>query len=99
MIDAMHTVATIEKPDVRGFLHQPDKARGQGTVLTHGAGSNCAAPLLVAVATAFCDAGITVLRCDLPFRQRRPAGPPSPSAAAADRDGLRAAVVALREVV
>jgi predicted alpha/beta-hydrolase family hydrolase len=68
-------------------------------VLTHGAGSNCAAPLLVAVATAFCDAGITVLRCDLPFRQRRPSGPPSPSTAEADRAGLRAAVAALREII
>jgi hypothetical protein len=68
-------------------------------VLTHGAGSDCTAPLLVAVANAFCDAGVTVLRCDLPFRQRRPTGPPSSSAAAADRAGLQSAIAALRDVV
>jgi len=68
-------------------------------VLTHGAGSTCEAPLLIAVASAFCDAGYTVLRCDLPFRQRRPTGPPVPAFAAADREGLRAAVAALRGIV
>jgi hypothetical protein len=65
-------------------------------VLTHGAGGNCNAPLLIEVAGAFAAAGVTVLRCDLPFRQRRPKGPPSPSAAAADRAGLKAAVEAMR---
>jgi predicted alpha/beta-hydrolase family hydrolase len=68
-------------------------------VLTHGAGGNCNAPLLVAVAGAFCAAGLQVLRIDLPFRQRRPSGPPSPSGAAADRAGLRQAVAALRAII
>jgi predicted alpha/beta-hydrolase family hydrolase len=56
-------------------------------------------PLLAAAAEAFAAAGMTVLRCDLPFRQRRPKGPPSPSGAAADRAGLRAALDSLRELV
>jgi uncharacterized protein len=99
IIGAMPAITSFAKPEIRGFLHQPDKALGQGMVLTHGAGSNCAAPLLVAVAAAFCDAGVTVLRCDLPFRQRRRSGPPSRSSAAVDRDGLRDAVAALREIV
>lgn len=89
----------FEKPGIRGFLHRPAEAGGRGLVLTHGAGGNCAAPLLVAAATAFADAGLTVLRCDLPFRQRRPSGPPSPATAAADRAGLADAVEALRELV
>jgi uncharacterized protein len=38
-----------------------------------------------------------VLRCDLAFRRKRPKGPPSPATGAADRDGLRDAVAALRE--
>jgi predicted alpha/beta-hydrolase family hydrolase len=84
---------------VRGFLHRPQGAAGQGLVLTHGAGGNCRAPLLVAAAEAFSAAGLAVLRCDLPFRQRRPSGPPSPSGAAADRAGLREAVIALRGIV
>ncbi len=82
-----------------GFLHTPDAPTGAGLVLTHGAGSNCNAPLLVAVAEAFCAAGIAVLRCDLAFRQARPHGPPYPAMAAQDRAGLARAVQALRERV
>jgi uncharacterized protein len=84
---------------VRGFLHRPAGESGAGLVLTHGAGGNCSSRLLVAAADAFNAAGLCVLRCDLPFRQTRPAGPPSPSGAAADRAGLRAAVEALRGLV
>jgi hypothetical protein len=40
-----------------------------------------------------------VLRCDLPFRQARAVGPPSPATAARDREGLRRAVAALRPFV
>jgi predicted alpha/beta-hydrolase family hydrolase len=45
--------------------------------------------LLLAAAAAFCEANITVLRCDLPFRQERRFGPPFPAQAARDREGLR----------
>jgi predicted alpha/beta-hydrolase family hydrolase len=83
---------------VRGFLHRPDQPSGNAIALSHGAGSNCQAPLLVAVAKQFEAAGFTVLRCDLPFRQARPSGPPSPGGAAADREGLRAAAAALRKI-
>jgi predicted alpha/beta-hydrolase family hydrolase len=65
-------------------------------VLTHGAGGNCEAPLLIAVATAFCRAGVLVLRCDLPFRQRKRFGPPPPATAAENRAGLKDAVGAIR---
>ncbi|HXC40722.1 MAG TPA: alpha/beta family hydrolase [Burkholderiales bacterium] len=75
-------------------MHRTPGARA-GLVLTHGAGSDCRAPLLVAVASAFAQAGLTVLRCDLPFRQARLKGPPHPSKAEGDRAGLRAAVEAL----
>ena len=37
-----------------------------------------------------------MLRCDLPYRQARPAGPPAPAGAARDRAGLRRALEALR---
>lgn len=83
-------------PPVRGFLHLPDAPSGDALVLAHGAGWNCTAPLLVAVATTFAEAGFTVLRCDLPYRQKRPHGPPFPAEAAQDREGLRKAVTALR---
>ena len=95
----MVEVTAFEQPGVRGFLHRPDSAPGRGLVLTHGAGGNCNMPLLVAAANAFAEAGLCVLRCDLPFRQRRPKGPPSPSTAAADRAGLKIAVEAIRGLV
>ena len=95
----MTEIERFQASGVSGFLHRPVSGDGEGLVLTHGAGGNCRTPLLVAAAEAFCAAGITVLRCDLPFRQRRPSGPPSPSGAAADRAGLAAAVAALRGIV
>ena len=82
-------------PAVRGFLHHPRTTCGVGMVLTHGAGSNCQAPMLVAVAVALAEAGFAVLRCDLPYRQERPHGPPSPGGSARDREGLQKAVHAL----
>jgi predicted alpha/beta-hydrolase family hydrolase len=95
----MTSVVPFAAEGVRGFLHRPDGLPGAGLVLTHGAGGNSTAPLLVAAAAAFSAAGLHVLRCDLPFRQRRPSGPPSPAGAAVDRAGLRAAVAALRAIV
>jgi len=81
---------------VRGFLHRPAGPSEDCLVLTHGAGANCDAPLLVALAGAFCASGLTVLRCDLPFRQLRPHGPPQRGGAERDRQGLRAAVASMR---
>ena len=80
---------------VRGFIHRAEGA--DFVVLTHGAGGNCNAPLLVALGDAFAATGLTTLRCDLPFRQRRPTGPPSPSDSKHDQDGLRRAVTLMRE--
>jgi uncharacterized protein len=87
-----------EAPVVRGFLHRPIEPSGDGLVLTHGAGGNCNAPLLVALAEEFADAGWLVLRCDLPFRQARPQGPPRGNGSE-DRDGLRRAVQVLRKLL
>lgn len=95
----MSRILPFQTEGVRGFLHRPERATGAGLVLTHGAGGNCNAPLLVAAAAAFSAAGLHVLRIDLPFRQKRPSGPPSPAGAATDRDGLRLAVGALRTIV
>jgi len=81
---------------VRGFLHKADRADADGLVLTHGAGANCRSALLTAMADAFCGLDVTVLRCDLPFRQARPFGPPVRGSAEKDQAGLRAAVAALR---
>src|SRR5262249_41455517 len=82
----------------RGFLHTPASPTGNGLVLTHGAGSNANAPLLVALAHAFAESGTTVLRCNLPYRQLRSYGPPRPGDAARDRQGLLNAREALRKI-
>ena len=86
------------EPAVRGFLHKAEAPNADSLVLTHGAGSNCNSPLLIGLAEAFCDAGVTVLCCDLPFRQQRPHGPPLGSAEN-DQAGLRRAVQVLRNQI
>jgi len=80
-------------------LHQPRAPSGDGLVLTHGAGGNARAPLLVALGEAFAARGVTVLRYDLPFRQASRTAPPRPAGAARDREGLGAAVTAMRSRV
>lgn len=79
-------------------MHPSANPNANCLVLTHGAGANCQSPLLRALADAFCSAGVTVLRCDLPFRQLRPHGPPPRGSAERDQEGLQAAVVAMRQL-
>src|ERR1700746_2872142 len=73
---------------VRGFLHMPAGQGGGALVLTHGAGASCNAPLLVALAEVFCASGLTVLRCDLPFRR---SAVPAGASARASSEGQRRA--------
>jgi len=89
------TDSTVD-PHIRGFLHVPETPNQAGLVLTHGAGGNAQAPLLIALADAFAATGVTVLRCNLPYRQARPFGPPGPGDATRDRAGLKNAIAKLR---
>jgi uncharacterized protein len=86
-------------PHIVGFLHAPETPNGQGFVLTHGAGGNAQAPLLRTLADTFADAGYTVLRCNLPYRQARSFGPPGPGDAARDRAGLKNATAAVKTIL
>jgi uncharacterized protein len=86
-------------PAVRGFLHSPENPNGDALILTHGAGSDCSSPLLVALGEAFAANGYNVLRCDLPYRQERRTGPPFPGNAERDRAGLRNAIASIRKNV
>ncbi len=86
---------TAGLPAVDGYLHRPEGSARGALALAHGAGSDSNAPLLRAMAEAFSAEGLLVLRCNLPFRQLRPKGPPSPGTGAADRLGLKHAVQAL----
>jgi len=83
---------------VRGYVHRSTVPEADGLILTHGAGANCQTSLLIALAEAFCAAGLTVLRCDLPFRQSRPHGPPPRGASERDQEGLRSAVASMRQL-
>jgi predicted alpha/beta-hydrolase family hydrolase len=91
-------ISKFDNPPVSGFLHRPARDLGPGLAITHGAGANCASPLLIAIADAFCSAGYFLLRFDLPFSQRRAFGAPHPSAAEEDRAGIRAAVECMRSL-
>lgn len=92
-------VQEINAPPVSGYFHEPDREPVAGLVLTHGAGGNCGSALLVNLATQLSKLGWAVLRCDLPFRQKRRFGPPSPAQAQADRDGLQGALGEMRSKV
>jgi uncharacterized protein len=86
------------EPHVRGYLHRPENSAA-GLILAHGAGTNAQAPLLIALAEAFCAEGVTVLRVDLPYRQLRPHGPPGPGDAGRDREGLQNAAATVGKLV
>jgi uncharacterized protein len=78
-------------------LHESKKASGDGLLLTHGAGADCNSPLLVRVTDAFVELGLSVLRCNLPFRQKKRFGPPGRYDAVQDRAGLKQWAEQLRE--
>ncbi|HXP83306.1 MAG TPA: alpha/beta fold hydrolase [Bryobacteraceae bacterium] len=94
----MESTEVFERPGVRGFLHLPSQSPPRSAmVLVHGAGGNCRAPLMVAVANAFAGAGYAVLRCDLAFRQERAQGPPRGSPKR-DQESIRLAAAAVRDI-
>ncbi|HTS61794.1 MAG TPA: alpha/beta fold hydrolase [Candidatus Acidoferrales bacterium] len=88
----------FETTGVRGFLHSAESPNGNAILLTHGAGSNAGAPLLVALAEAFAGAGFLVLRYDLPFRTSGRKSPPPPAAQSSDRQGVLRAIDAVRSM-
>lgn len=90
------SVQTYENDDVAADVHRPEGTPRGVVVLAHGAGGNRSAAILRAYADELCGRGLVVARIDLPYRRRRPKGPPSPSTAAADRAGIVAAVTAFR---
>jgi predicted alpha/beta-hydrolase family hydrolase len=87
-----------EEPFGPGVLHRPERESGDAILLTHGAGFNCASPLLVNLARAFAGSGHLVWRYNLPFRVARPQGPPFPAGAARDREGIAEAITTIRKL-
>lgn len=88
----------VELPDIAGVAHHPDGAARGAVVLTHGAGGSRDAPLLTRICDEWARRGWLAVRYNLPYRRRRPKGPPSGSAVA-DRAGVVDAVTAVRAMV
>lgn len=84
---------TLETID--GVAHEPEGAAAGVVVLTHGAGGSRDSPLLIAICDQWARRGWLALRYNLPFRRRRPKGPPSGSSAA-DQAGILEAVTVAR---
>ncbi|MGV0991420.1 MAG: alpha/beta family hydrolase [Mycobacterium sp.] len=81
--------------EIAGVAHAPDGIPHGVVVLTHGAGGSRESPLLIALCDAWARRGWLALRYNLPYRRRRPTGPPSNSAAA-DQAGIVEAITMAR---
>ena len=78
---------------IDGVAHFPEGPWTGVVLLTHGAGGNRDGALLVALCDEWAARGRLAIRFNLPYRRRRPTGPPSGSATA-DRAGVAEAIVA-----
>ena len=83
---------------VAGIAHRPAGEPSGVVVLTHGAGGSRESPLLIRICDEWAARGWLAIRYNLPYRRRRPKGPPSGSAAA-DRDGIIEAIALAGEMV
>ena len=80
---------------IAGVAHEPDGTPAGVVVLTHGAGGNRESPLLQRLCDEWARHGWLAVRYNLPYRRRRPKGPPSGSAAS-DRAGIVEAITVCR---
>jgi len=84
---------------IAGVAHEPEGAAARSpkgiVVLTHGAGGSRESKLLQQVCDEWARRGWLAVRYNLPYRRRRPTGPPSGSAAA-DRAGIVEAIALCR---
>src|SRR5271170_7751635 len=80
---------------IAGVAHQPDRIPAGVVVLTHGAGGNRESLLLQRLCDEWARRGWLAVRYNLPYRRRRPKGPPSGSAAT-DRAGIVEAITVCR---
>jgi predicted alpha/beta-hydrolase family hydrolase len=86
---------------IGGIAHGPDNdlsGRPKGiVVLTHGAGGSRESALLQKLCDEWARRGWLAVRYNLPYRRRRPKGPPSGSAVA-DRAGIAEAIDVCRDL-
>jgi len=80
---------------IAGVAHEPKGTPSGVVMLAHGAGGSRESPLLKRICDEWARRGWLAVRYDLPYRRRRPKGPPSGSAAT-DRAGIEQAVALAR---
>jgi uncharacterized protein len=85
----------VNLDQIAGVAHEPDGSPAGVVVLTHGAGGDRESPLLQRVCDEWARRGWLAVRYNLPYRRRRPKGPPSGSAAG-DREGIVEAITLCR---
>jgi predicted alpha/beta-hydrolase family hydrolase len=83
--------------DIAGVPHAPAGEPAGIVLLTHGAGGSRESPMLVKICDQWAGRGWLAVRFNLPYRRRRPKGPPSGSAAA-DQAGIVEAVALARSL-
>jgi uncharacterized protein len=77
--------------DIAAVAHRPDGKPKGAVVLTHGAGGSRESALLKKICDEWARRGWLAVRYNLPYRRRRPKGPPSGSAAT-DQAGVVEAI-------
>jgi uncharacterized protein len=82
---------------IAGVAHEPDGDPAGVVVLTHGAGGSRESPLLIKTCDEWARRGWLAVRYNLPYRRRRPKGPPSGSAAT-DQAGVVEAIELVRTI-
>ena len=82
---------------IAGIAHHPDRDPVGVVVLSHGAGGSRESPLLQKTCDQWAKRGWIAVRYNLPYRRRRPKGPPSGSAST-DRAGIAEAVALARKL-
>ncbi len=80
---------------IAGVAHEPTGTPSGVVVLTHGAGGSRESALLQRVCDEWAGRGWLAVRYNLPYRRRRPTGPPSGSGAS-DRAGIVEAIMVCR---
>ena len=82
---------------IAGVAHEPDGTPSGVVVLTHGAGGSRESALLQKLCDEWARRGWLAVRYNLPYRRRRPKGPPSGSAVA-DRAAIVEAIAVCRDL-
>ena len=82
---------------IAGVAHEPEGSPKGVVALTHGAGGSRDSKLLQQVCDEWARRGWLAVRYNLPYRRRRPTGPPSGSAAT-DRAGIAEAITLCRNL-